>query len=548
MNTKLQSLPLTHLVLSTTPMQRERRKHRTTQDIRELAESITSVGLIHPIVVRPNQIDEFLQTKDGAPLYEIVAGEGRYLGAQLAELTEIRAEVRELTDEQVEEIQLIENLQRTGLHELVEAEGYEALQKRGHTAEEIAAKTGKSKGTIYARMKLLALCSDARKAFRDEKLTASVALLLARIPGDEQQQRALKHVTEPNWRGEPMGYREAATYVHDTFMLKLSDAPFPREDANLVASAGACGPCPMRTGNSPDLFGDVKGADVCTNPECFKAKKAAHIKRELEKAKATGDKVIRGGEAKRILPPTSGYASYSHRSDGSHKHLRNGFARPKDKCLDDPKQRTYAELAGKDAPTVLLQNPDTGRVEKIFNVEAIADRLKAKGIKPSPPAKDKAAAREQDREREEQQRKAELQIRRSIFKEVIAAAPRELEREDLAVLLSKIFEIGYGEDEEFYAAIGWEPPKKSAGRLASSQIFLGRLLKASDAEVAQLAVALPVIDEVLDNYGKPTELEALAKRLGVDVKKIRAAAALAKKFETPAPAKTSKKKAATKAK
>jgi hypothetical protein len=59
-------------------------------------------------------------------------------------------------------------------------------------------------------------------------------------------------------------------------MLQLKSAPFDIKDAELVAKAGACGPCPKRTGNQADLFGDVKSADVCTDPKCFDDKRQAH--------------------------------------------------------------------------------------------------------------------------------------------------------------------------------------------------------------------------------------------------------------------------------
>lgn len=526
-------LNLTKLELSQTPIQIERRAMFDQAALKELSATIAAVGRAEqPIVVRP------LYSIKAGDHYEVVDGERRVLATEMAELGEILAEVRDLTDEQVEQIQIVTGLQKEGLHELVEAEGYEILLNRGQSVEEIAAKCGKSKGTVYARMKLLALSADCRKAFREGSIEASVALLLARIPGDDQQARALKHVTELDWHQRPMSYRDAASYVHETFMLKLSEAPFPREDETLVEGAGPCSKCPMRTGNAPDLFGDVKGADVCTNPPCFQAKKRAHISRELEKAKATGDKVIRGADAKRILPDKR---YYHYGTDEGRNALRNGYARPSDKCLDDPKKRTYAELAGKDAPKVLLQDPNTGRVSKVFEVAAIADKLKAKGIKPKPPAKDPQEAREQDQEHRQQQDKLERQARCAIFAALFAAAPKKLAREDLANLLSTAFEIGYGDDEEFYAALGWTPPKKSAGRNA----FRDRLLEASDAELAQLAVVLPVIDECLDTYGQPSELNALAKRFGVDVKQIRAEVAPPK----PAPAKkASKKKAPRKAK
>jgi hypothetical protein len=68
-------------------------------------------------------------------------------------------------------------------------------------------------------------------------------------------------------------------------MLRLASAGFKTEDAELVPLAGACGPCPKRTGNQPELFGDVKGADVCTDVACFRRKIAAHAERVIAAAK-----------------------------------------------------------------------------------------------------------------------------------------------------------------------------------------------------------------------------------------------------------------------
>jgi ParB/RepB/Spo0J family partition protein len=182
----VQSIPLASLRVSDTGAQAERRKRFDKAAIAELAESIRTVGLLQPLVVRPRD--------DG---FQIIAGERRFLAAQAAGLDTVLAAVRELTDDQVLEVQLIENLQREGLHELVEAEGYEALMKRhGYTVDDLVAKVGKSRAYVYARLKLLALCKEGRKAFYDGKISASIALLVARIPGDSLQQEALKEITQ----------------------------------------------------------------------------------------------------------------------------------------------------------------------------------------------------------------------------------------------------------------------------------------------------------------------------------------------------------------
>lgn len=509
------SIPLEQLRPSTTEAQSQRRKHFDKAKLAELAESIATHGVLQPIIVR--RVNGEKAAGVTVPEYfEIVAGERRVRAAQQAGHVRIPANVLELTDEQVVEVQLIENLQREDVHPMQEAEGYhELVRKYGHPIEAVYTKVCKSRGYVYARMKLLDLCTEARDAFYKTDIDQSRALLIARIPGEEQQQRALKQITEKRWDGEGlrMSYREAQRYVHETFMLKLSTAPFARDDATLVPSAGACGPCPMRTGNAPDLFDDVKGADVCTNPTCFSAKKAAHVKRELEKARVDGAEIIRGANAKRILPD-SRYTVYG---GPEAKQLRNGYARPRDKCLDDPKKRTYAELAGKDAPTVLLQHPDTGRVEKVIRLEDVADRLKEKGIKHKTPETTKEA-QGQSEEKRRQREELEIAARRKIFQAIVEAAPTKLDTDDLVAIATNQFEFhgNYnGDDQGVYAALGWDLAK------CSEKDFEARLRKEPATRLVQIVIAMSVVEDALGTWQDPDQLNALAKRLGVDVKKIR---------------------------
>lgn len=124
-------LALSELVPSNTHIQELRRARFDQKLITELAESIKGVGVLQAILVRPLPAGEGSKAlqKLGRNVHQIVAGERRFLAAKKAGLNEIPATVRELTDEQVLEVQLIENLQREDLHELEEAEGYEELMK-----------------------------------------------------------------------------------------------------------------------------------------------------------------------------------------------------------------------------------------------------------------------------------------------------------------------------------------------------------------------------------------------------------------------------------
>jgi ParB/RepB/Spo0J family partition protein len=91
--------------------------------------------------------------------------------------------VQEMSDKEVLEEQIVENAQREDVPPLEEAEGYRALiEKHGYTPDDIAAKVGKSKRVVYERIQLCKLGKEGRKALDEERLNASVALLVARIP------------------------------------------------------------------------------------------------------------------------------------------------------------------------------------------------------------------------------------------------------------------------------------------------------------------------------------------------------------------------------
>lgn len=261
--------------------------NRPAGDLDELTESVRRLGILQPILVRPHPEDE--------ARFQVVAGHRRLEAARRAGLAVVPALVRELDDRQALEVQLVENLQRKDLHPLEEADGYRLLiDRHGYTAETLALRIGKSKGYVYGRLKLGELGPRARKLFEAGKLDASVALLVARVPGDKLQTEAAETLIGESRFGDPISYRRAAELVQRRFMLELAAAPFDRKDAELVPAAGACGPCPKRTGNAPDLFGDVKGKDVCTDPACFTLKKDADWARRAAAAKAEGRAVLEG--------------------------------------------------------------------------------------------------------------------------------------------------------------------------------------------------------------------------------------------------------------
>jgi ParB family chromosome partitioning protein len=248
---------------------------RTTFDqtkLEELAESIRQNGLIQPITVRPD-----------ANGFEIVAGARRFRASQLTELFSIPARIVELDDVAAQEWQLVENSQRVDIHPYEEAQGFQRLlDMPGYDVSALVLKSGKSASHIYGRLSLLQLIPDVAQAFVEERITASHANLIARLP-QEHQATAFEQCWRKDWSDkEPhlLPAKHIAAWIETNLYLALADAPFDREDITLNADAGACVTCPRRSGYNTSLFADVKG-DQCLDGACYQTKVAAHIEREL---------------------------------------------------------------------------------------------------------------------------------------------------------------------------------------------------------------------------------------------------------------------------
>lgn len=249
------------------------RKRFNQAALEQLAANIKEVGIVQPILIRP-----VTPTEEAPQKYEIVAGERRWRAGNIAQLQRGQTIIRTLTDLQAREIQLLENLQREDPHPMEEAEGFQELMlNAGYTADRLIDKLKKSRSYIYGRLKLCALTSAVREKFLDLAIDASTALLLARIPVPDLQLKAFKEITAPhNGTGLPMPYRAALHHIQSNYTMDLTRAKFKLADAALLPLAGACTKCPKKTGNQPDVFPDIKSADVCTDPACYTEKRLAH--------------------------------------------------------------------------------------------------------------------------------------------------------------------------------------------------------------------------------------------------------------------------------
>ena len=268
------------------------RKNFNDAEISELAKSILSVGIINPITVRYKVY--------GVQHYEIVAGEKRYRASKLADLQEVPCIVKQLTDQEVLEIQIIENLHRSDVHPLDEANGYLSLmEKSSYDIQSLIQKFGKSDFYIYQRLKLLDLIAPAKKYFYDGIILLAHATLLARLQSIDQE-KALRWMPTMREGGKLVkDYIESPgklrSWIDTNIMMDLHKTSFKKNDTGLVPSVGACTECHKRTGFNKNLFPDLDKKDFCTDPVCFNKKLEAVANQVIKTYKTNNVELVKIG-------------------------------------------------------------------------------------------------------------------------------------------------------------------------------------------------------------------------------------------------------------
>ena len=159
------------------PNREQPRKNFDEDSLQELAESLKQFGMLQPILVQ-NRGD----------YYEIIAGERRWRAAKIAGLKEVPVIVRELTDQEIVEISLIENIQREDLNPIEEAQAYKRLLTEFHLKQdEVAERVSKSRTAVTNSMRLLKLCDEVQKMVVDDMISTGHARALISIEDPEEQ-------------------------------------------------------------------------------------------------------------------------------------------------------------------------------------------------------------------------------------------------------------------------------------------------------------------------------------------------------------------------
>lgn len=159
------------------PNREQPRKTFDEDSLQELADSIKQFGLLQPILVQ-----------DKKTYYEIIAGERRWRAAKIAGLKEVPVIVRELSDQEIVEISLIENIQREDLNPIEEAQAYKRLLTEFNLKQdEVAERVSKSRTAVTNSMRLLKLCDKVQKMIVDGMISTGHARALIGIEDPEEQ-------------------------------------------------------------------------------------------------------------------------------------------------------------------------------------------------------------------------------------------------------------------------------------------------------------------------------------------------------------------------
>jgi ParB family chromosome partitioning protein len=336
----------------------------------------------------------------------------------------------------------------------------------GYDVATLVEKSGKSASHVYARLSLLQLISTVAEAFTQERITASHANLIARLP-QESQAEAFEQCWRKDWQDkEPhlLPAKHVAAWIQANLYLSLADAPFDREDPTLNPAAGACVTCPRRSGHNTSLFCDVQG-DQCLDSACYHGKVEAFLDREI--AAQPG-----------LVQIENGWRNPKEQRPGA---VQRGYVRELETVIDNPDAEPVMPC-GAAKPAIVVYGKQLGRKLTVCTdkhcpvhdpqaaAEAAADSAPTMAPAPEIETEEEAAERqavfeqrraeheeeqrrrEEDRkeqfEREQQEYEAEQSRREELrksraaaFERIVANAPAAFTPAQLRVLLRAIVHL-----------------------------------------------------------------------------------------------------------
>jgi ParB/RepB/Spo0J family partition protein len=297
-----------------------RRTFEKSADWPEFVASVRTSGVVQPGVARV--------LPDGT--IELVCGERRFRASLQLDLPDLPVMLHpNMSDAEAQDIVAIENLQREGLNEIEEAQGYKdwidrltcsgasvsadgkrqsqtaataQCASRKEAIEYIASRIHRQRATIYERLRLTELTKDEAALLTSGQISASVASLLPTIPDPKKRAEYVAHLTKQLEYGNAPSVRSVREYIEDECCTPLREAPFKQDADYQDEKRGllpTCAACPKRTGNMLEQFPELKARpNVCTDPSCYKLKVALEADAELNLARSRGKTVLTAKEYK----------------------------------------------------------------------------------------------------------------------------------------------------------------------------------------------------------------------------------------------------------
>lgn len=447
------------------------RHHFDETALAELSRSIKEHGVLTPLLVRPI----------GGGRSEIVSGARRFRAAKLAGLISVPTLSMSLSEEQACEIQIIDNLQREDVHPLDEAMGYKQLIKKLHydTAKIVTA-VGKSETYIRQRFKLCDLVPRAQKAFWDGKIQLAHAIQICRLQARDQEE-ILKSTIEQ--QSSPGHLRDE---IDRRYHLDLKKAPFPKNDAKLVAQAGSCVECPKRTGFAASLFPDIQNHDTCTDPGCFQRKLAAFLASKREDlTKLPGPKPVN---------VSTEWNNYGREKLPKETLFVNNYRRLKDK--DDECESARNGL--------IVHGDHIGHTLRICSDEKCKKHHPGRSMTPQERASNK---------RQREKTKLQAAIRETTIDAIVGKVTKDLTTTEVLVILESVLHRALTDTQrELCAYYELEPVKQQYGRDFQKPL-LTMACKTTASQLNQMLMACAL-------FQSPDELPHTAKTFLVDMKAI----------------------------
>jgi ParB/RepB/Spo0J family partition protein len=556
------------------------RKRFKPEELAQLQASIAEKGLVTPITVRPIGEGDKLH-------YELVVGERRFraltgpilvkdlpadsIAALAAQGQRCPCFLRELTDQQALELQIIENLQRDDLDALEEAEGYEQLMLVGDMdARAIAGKINKEVSYVYRRLKLLNLPKAGRGPLLEGVLGESQAMEICCLPHADQREETLKMVLNPKGckvpeiarefydkeKDEPMTYKETVWLISNFYQRSLNGAVFSTKDETLNPKMGPCHSCPRKAGNSPEIFPGLR-ADMCTDVKCFMGKQQTHCDRLVAGAKAKGQKVLTDAELKKTFVRYGG-GEIHLKSESPYVELDGNPGHGE--TNEYSSKRKWRDLVKGRAVPVVIAVDENGKVHELVDHKLAATA--AKENKPELFAKRSSSAGSASDKAEAAKRKQQQAVTKLVFAAQRAAIVAKVEKMEKLEAFADVFlqyalketcpfENWNGNQVQDYAKVLRYRGIEFAGKEKAAMEAHVKTLTTSAQRLA-LAVDLLLVSSE-ESYGPSQHLlNTFAGAFKLDRKKMeesakatiaeQAAAAKAKKPAPPTVAKSSTKK------